>query len=185
MKELDHIKAIEDGMYSSTPKKRMQALEARKAELFAVLAAEPEVAPIELHPSLAELYRRKVSELELALNDDSIKAEASDPLRSLIDKVVLSPAADAPNGLKAERHGESMDQKEMTDIASQDLADDLLRGADDRSIYLWSTRKSAEDLLPGRNLASARVPAWRGALRPPLGSHEMDSGAGKSGSTAA
>ena len=100
------LKAIEDGMYSPVLKERMQALEARKAEVTTTLNAAAEVAPIELHPNLAELYRRKVSELELALNDDSIKAEASDILRSLIDKVVLSPAADAPNGLKAELHGD-------------------------------------------------------------------------------
>jgi site-specific DNA recombinase len=100
------LKAIEDGMYSPLLKERMKGLEARKAELSAVLATAPEVAPVELHPNLAELYRRKVSELELALNDDSIKAEASDILRSLIDKVVLSPAADAPNGLRAELHGD-------------------------------------------------------------------------------
>jgi site-specific DNA recombinase len=100
------LKAIEDGMYSPVLKDRMQALEARKAELTTVLNAAAEVAPVELHPNLAELYRRKVSELELALNDDSIKAEASDILRSLIDKVVLSPAADAPNGLRAELHGD-------------------------------------------------------------------------------
>jgi site-specific DNA recombinase len=100
------VKAIEDGMYSPLLKERMKGLEARKAELSAVLAATPELASVELHPNLAELYRRKVSELELALNDDSIKAEASDILRSLIDKVVLSPAADAPNGLRAELHGD-------------------------------------------------------------------------------
>ncbi len=58
------LKAIEDGMYSPALKERMQALELRKAELAAVLTAAPEVAPIELHPNLPELYRRKVSELE-------------------------------------------------------------------------------------------------------------------------
>jgi hypothetical protein len=45
----------------------------------------------------AEIYRRKVADLELALNDDSIKAEAGEILRSLIDRVVLTPAADAPD----------------------------------------------------------------------------------------
>jgi len=34
-----------------------------------------------------------VAELEVALNDDSIKAEAGEILRSLIDRVVLTPAA--------------------------------------------------------------------------------------------
>ena len=50
---------------------------------------------------MAEIYRLKVVELEVSLNDDSIKAEAGEILRSLIDRVVLTPAADAPNGLKS------------------------------------------------------------------------------------
>ena len=41
-----------------------------------------------------------------ALNDDSIKAEAGEPLRSLIERVVLAPAADAPNGVDAQLHGD-------------------------------------------------------------------------------
>jgi hypothetical protein len=36
----------------------------------------------------------------------SIKAEASDLLRSLIDNVVQSPAVDTPNGLKAELYND-------------------------------------------------------------------------------
>jgi site-specific DNA recombinase len=100
------VKAIEDGMYSPTLKERMRGLETRKAELAAALGAQPETSPIELHPNLAELYRRKVGELEIALNDESIKAEASELLRSLIDKVELTPEAEAPNGLKAELHGD-------------------------------------------------------------------------------
>jgi hypothetical protein len=35
-----------------------------------------------LHPNAAEIYRRKVADLELALNDDSIKAEAGEILRA-------------------------------------------------------------------------------------------------------
>ena len=57
---------------------------------------------VRLHPNAAEFYRRKVAELELALNDDSIKAEASNILRSLIDRVVLTPTADAPDGIEAQ-----------------------------------------------------------------------------------
>jgi hypothetical protein len=55
---------------------------------------------------MAEVYRLKVAELEIALNDDSIKAEAGEILRSLIDRVVLTPAADAPDGIEAQLHGD-------------------------------------------------------------------------------
>jgi hypothetical protein len=44
-----------------------------------------------LHPYLAELYRRKVSELEAALTDPEIRDEALAILRCLIDKAVLRP----------------------------------------------------------------------------------------------
>jgi hypothetical protein len=44
---------------------------------------------------MAEVYLLKVAELEIALNDDSIKAEAGDILRTLIDRVVLTPSTDA------------------------------------------------------------------------------------------
>ena len=61
---------------------------------------------IRIHPNMAEVYRLKVAELEIALNDDSIKAEAGDVLRTLIDRVVLTPAADAPDGIEAQLHGD-------------------------------------------------------------------------------
>ena len=47
-----------------------------------------------------------MAELEVALNDDSIKAEAGEILRSLIDRVVLTPAAGAPDGIDAQLHGD-------------------------------------------------------------------------------
>jgi len=100
------MKAIEDGMYSPALKERMRELEARKGELAAGLAQPSQAPAVALHPNLSEIYRRKVAELEAALNDDSIKSEASEILRSLIDKVVLTPAPDAPNNLHAELHGD-------------------------------------------------------------------------------
>ena len=53
-------------------------------------SAEPP-SVVQLHPNAAEIYRRKVAELERALNDEAIKANAAEILRSLIDRVVLTP----------------------------------------------------------------------------------------------
>ena len=39
---------------------------------------------------MAEVYRHKVAELEIALNDETIKAEAGEVLRFLIDRGVLT-----------------------------------------------------------------------------------------------
>ena len=78
------LQAIEDGMCSAALKQRMQGLESRRAELAAALAERP-TSTVTLHPNLSELYRRKVAELETGLNDESIKAEAAEIMRSLID----------------------------------------------------------------------------------------------------
>jgi site-specific DNA recombinase len=58
-----------------------------------------EVPPsaLRLHPRLAEVYAEKIQQLEEALNDPAIRAEATDVLRSLIDRIELRPAG--------ERHG--------------------------------------------------------------------------------
>ena len=55
---------------------------------------------------MLEIYRLKVAELEVALKDDSIKAEAGDILRSLIERVVLTPVANALDGIDAQLHGD-------------------------------------------------------------------------------
>jgi hypothetical protein len=99
------LAAIEDGMYTPALKERMKALEARKAEIEVEMARAEPPSVVRLHPNAAEVYRRKVAELELALNDDSIKAEAADVLRSLIDRVVLTPVAEAPDGIDARLYG--------------------------------------------------------------------------------
>src|SRR5690348_1911523 len=58
--------AIEDGMYTPVLKERMKVLETRKAEIQAGLASTEPPSVIRLHPNAAEIYRRKVAELELA-----------------------------------------------------------------------------------------------------------------------
>jgi hypothetical protein len=54
----------------------------------------------------AEIYKAQVANLETALNDPEIRAEASEALRSLIEKVVLTPDVQSPDGLSAVLHGE-------------------------------------------------------------------------------
>ena len=78
----------------------------RKAALTADLAAQDQPAPAMLHSKATEVYCRQVADLEAALNDPEVRMEASDALRSLIEKVVFTPDADAPDGLAAELHGD-------------------------------------------------------------------------------
>jgi hypothetical protein len=55
-------------------------------------------------PDLPHGYRDKVANPVEALNDESIKTEVIEPIRSLVDRVVLSPDGESP-GLKAILNG--------------------------------------------------------------------------------
>jgi DNA invertase Pin-like site-specific DNA recombinase len=100
------LKAIEDGMYHPSMKERMLELEGERAALMAEM--EPSEAvniDVLMHPNLPELYRRKVSELERLLDDGAERDEAREVIRSMIDRVVLTPRNGAA-GLEAALYGE-------------------------------------------------------------------------------
>ena len=79
-------------------------LEADKLRLAAVLATLPDPSPVRLHPSLPQLYRRKVERLESLLADPELAGEASEAIRALITKIVLTPRPEG--GLVAVLHGD-------------------------------------------------------------------------------
>jgi site-specific DNA recombinase len=58
-----------------------------------------------LHPKLAEVYRQRVERLEEASNDPTIRPEATDALRTLIDRIVLYPG-ERRGEVQAELYGE-------------------------------------------------------------------------------
>jgi site-specific DNA recombinase len=98
--------AIEQGIITRTTKERLLELEASRERLKADLPRVKEPAPPPmLHPHIADIYRRKVADLEAALNDSLLRTEAAAALRSLIDKVELYPGAKRGE-LRAELHGE-------------------------------------------------------------------------------
>lgn len=101
------LRAIENGAWNDALKQRLDDLEAQKKQLQAELAAAEAPAPaVKLHPNAAAIYRAKVAELEAALNASEVKAEAADILRSLIERIVLTPDDASPDGLAAELHGD-------------------------------------------------------------------------------
>ena len=107
VKEIDNIvTAITQGMFHPSMKAKMDGLEAERASLEAKLAALPQTEPIAIHPGLAEIYARKVADLVSAMNEEDTRAEAADLLRGLIDKIILQPDPDAPNGHVVELYGE-------------------------------------------------------------------------------
>ena len=73
--------------------KRIATLEGRQDELNRALAAAEEPPPV-LHPSMAVIYRERVTGLYEALQQQGARAEAaSDVIRSLVSEIVLTPSA--------------------------------------------------------------------------------------------
>jgi site-specific DNA recombinase len=99
------ITAITEGMYHPSMKAKMDALEAERAALAVKLQALPDLDPVPIHPGIADVYARKVADLAAALNAEDTKTEAADILRGLIDRIVLHPDAETPNGHAIELYG--------------------------------------------------------------------------------
>ncbi len=91
-KDIDRcIDSIIGGVPPAQVKDRMIALDARKTELESLIGSESAPQPVLLHPKMSERYRTQVAELREALNDDDRRSEAGEIIRSLIEKIVLSP----------------------------------------------------------------------------------------------
>ena len=87
------IQAIKDGVPASEVKEELAQINARREVLEAKLTDKTE-APVLVHPKMAEVYRRKVNGLAAALTTEQDRAEAAELLRSLIDRIVLTPNAE-------------------------------------------------------------------------------------------
>ena len=100
------FRAIENGAWNPSLSGRLGDLEARKADLQRQLQAARNPTPcVRLTHDAAVIYRTKVGDLEASLNAPDIRLEAAEALRSLIERVVLTPEASSPDGLAAELHG--------------------------------------------------------------------------------
>jgi len=98
------VTAIEEGDYSRALGHRLADLENQQEMLEARLSEAPP-SIVRLHPRLAEIYAAKVQQLEQALNDPTIRAEAAEVLRSLIDRIELRPGGEG-QGIAATLHGD-------------------------------------------------------------------------------
>ena len=86
------IQAIKDGIPASEVRDDLARIVSRREALEAELARQADPPPVLMHPTMAEVYRRKVADLAAALNAPEDRAEAADLLRSLIERIVLTPA---------------------------------------------------------------------------------------------
>lgn len=71
---------------------RLVELEAKEDVIRARLAAVPVDLP-DVHPNIAQIYRRKVERLAEALDDPQERNEAADAIRGLIERVTLLSGA--------------------------------------------------------------------------------------------
>ena len=77
------IAVIEDGGYVRGMVDRLRELEARQEELNELLSAEPADLP-DIHPNIADIYRRKVARLAEALDHPEDRDAAASATRGLI-----------------------------------------------------------------------------------------------------
>ncbi|CAN5237475.1 hypothetical protein BH11PSE5_BH11PSE5_27100 [soil metagenome] len=82
--------AIEDGLYQPAMKARIAELERQKADIADRMAQAPQAIP-DVHPGIAEIYKRQIGRLRDALSDPETRLDASEAIRSLIHRVVLHP----------------------------------------------------------------------------------------------
>jgi DNA invertase Pin-like site-specific DNA recombinase len=65
----------------------LHGLEARKGDLERTLESVHQERTIELHPNTAELYRKKVTELQSLLADETTRPQAIDLIRTIIERI--------------------------------------------------------------------------------------------------
>ncbi len=98
------MRAIEDGLYQPSMKARLSELEADKTAFLSQKDMASSIPNISVHPNLAAVYREKVSELESLLEDAEHRDKAMELIRSLIDKIELTPREGG--GVEAILHGD-------------------------------------------------------------------------------
>ena len=105
-RELDRlVKALMDGVPASRVKDKMTALENDKAEIEARVKDAAE-NPVLIHPNMANHYRDQIAALREALTDEHAHVQASDLIRKLVEKIVLTPEAGEGGGsLSIDLHG--------------------------------------------------------------------------------
>ncbi|MEO0624691.1 MAG: recombinase family protein [Pseudomonadota bacterium] len=87
------VEAIKGGMPAEMLREDAQRIAARMDVLKRELENADEPAPI-LHPAVADMYAREVGRLIETLNEDDHRQEAAELIRSLVDRIVLTPHAD-------------------------------------------------------------------------------------------
>ena len=84
------VRVIEQGGYRRALSTRLTELETKQDGLTARLSDVPNNTP-DIHPNIAETYRRRIERLTDALSHPDDALEAADALREVIDRIVVTP----------------------------------------------------------------------------------------------
>ena len=96
------VDAIADGAPARALKDELLSLERRQDDLTSEIANARAPAPV-MHPNLAEVYRRKVADLNAVLEVEATRAEAIEQVRALVQTITITPEG---AGLKIDIAGE-------------------------------------------------------------------------------
>jgi hypothetical protein len=84
------VRVIEQGGWHRALSDRLTELETKQDSLTSRLSDAPQDVP-EIHPRMAETYRRRIERLTATLDHPDDALEAADALREVIDRVVVTP----------------------------------------------------------------------------------------------
>ena len=98
------VAMIEDGNGNRTLIARLSELEAKEDGIQARLDQKAVDVP-DIHPNVAGIYRRKVERLAEALANPNEREEAAEAIRSLIERITLTPGAERGQ-IDATLHGD-------------------------------------------------------------------------------
>lgn len=119
------VDAIMDGADNRQFIESLNAITKREDEI-ALLLEKCEVAPVLLHPSMAAHYHKQVVKLAGSLNDGSLDEKAQEPIRALIDRIVLTPTGKGTE-MKIDLYG---DLAGILNIANGEEAPKRRKGSD-------------------------------------------------------
>ena len=135
------IAVIEDGGYVRGMVDRLRELEERQDELNERLSAAPADLP-DIHPNIADIYRRKVERLAEALDHPEDRDAAVLAIRGLIEHIVLTPGKKWAE-MDAVLHGDlgtilewagNGRENTRTDISMPEMSVSVVAGASIRSL---------------------------------------------------
>ena len=169
------VQSILNGVPGDVLKDEGIRIQTRMEQLEAILANAQEAPPI-FHPNMSLRYHEEVQRLIAALNTQDHRAEAADIIRTLIDKIVLTPTLDRQS-LVIDLHGALAGILSMASGKAHEEVDAMLNATVDTDAAKPQSPKNTEDFTNSQRLLVAGE-CNRGNLRPCENGQQIKLGAG-------